>query len=105
MSVNVFADFNITTLDCELRETGEAKFFMTKLSLRINEKRKMMRLNLLPEESYSLNNGEKYYEISLNHEATQHNINLDIGSLFLIYTKLPNGTSKNRMGFYSCKII
>ena len=51
MSVNVFADFDISTLDCKKSE-GNPSLFPCSLSLRVDDKRKTMRLNLLPENSY-----------------------------------------------------
>ena len=51
MSVNVFADFDITTLDCKISERNPS-LFPYRLSLRVDDKRKTMRLNLLPENSY-----------------------------------------------------
>ena len=41
MSVNVFADFSMTTLDCDFLQTKQADqshMFRKKLSVRVNEK-------------------------------------------------------------------
>ena len=95
MSVNVFADFNITTLDCELSRTKHPNFFSSKLSLRIDEKRKTMRLNLLPEVSYSSDLGYLYdasFFFIMNHtiELNIDNLNFELrkknlkGNEFLI---------------------
>ena len=51
MSANVFADFDITTLDCKISKRNPS-LFPYSLSLRVDDKRKTMRLNLLPENSY-----------------------------------------------------
>ena len=102
MSVNVFADFSITNLDCELGKTKEPRFFTSKLSLRIDEKRKMMRLNLLPEDSYTivlelLYRSSFYYIIN-------HTIELSIDSLILSYETYRKD-NVFRKAIYNCKII
>ncbi len=108
MSVNVFADFNITTLDCELEETKHSKSFGSKLSLRIDEKRKMMRLNLLPENSYFLHMGDHYSMVFskelIKNQIVEHSLGVRIDSLFLSYSK-KFGTEKLKSALYSCKII
>lgn len=102
MSVNVFADFDITTLECDLEETKHPEFFSPKLSLRIDEKRKMMRLNLLPEKFYK---GLGKYSMYVISESVQHSIGLFIDNLFLSYKTARVGTEEWRMAFYDCKII
>ena len=108
MSVNVFADFNITTLECELGESNQKRLldsFYPKLSLRIDEKRKTMRLNLMPEVSYSTDLGYAY--ASSFYFSTNHTIELSIDSLVLYYKIRPSNTKDSvfSTAFYSCKII
>ena len=107
MSVNVFADFNITTLECDFQESKHPKFFSPKLSLRIDEKRKKMRLSLLPEHSYhvSFPKISPSYAVSFKHTNVHHTIGLDIDSLYLSYTKDREDFEEVKFAFYSCKII
>ena len=103
MSVNVFADFNITTLDCEFEDSESSKSLMKKLSVRIDEKRKMLRVSLLPESSYSLWLG-KNYKSNFKHEGITHDVMIGIPNLYVFYTQVDDNNDFKR-GIYSCKII
>ena len=72
------------------------------MSLRVDEKRKMMRLNLLPENFYK---GSGVITMNVISESVQHSIGLNIDSLFLSYTTVRVGTEEWRTAFYDCKII
>ena len=105
MSVNVFADFNITTLDCE--KTNTKSRFVDKLSLRVDEKRKMIRLNLLPEAP--LKEVGLYYQMKLNFQDYEYEIWLTKKDLSLNWGRLHKEDKEEGKGFlrenYSCKII
>ena len=101
MSVNVFADFNITTLDCEI-EGRQDDSFPSKLSIRVDEKRRMMRINLLPEKPYG--KIENFYKIQFSYKKLTYDVDLYIQDLYVDYGVAFEDKEFERE-FYSCKII
>ena len=100
-----FADFNITTLDCE--KTNTKSRFVNKLSLRIDEKRKTIRFNLLPEAP--LVRVGVYYQLKMNYNDFDYEIWLNSQDLNLNWGRLHKEDKEEGKGFlrenYSCKII
>ena len=110
MSVNVFADFNITTLDCELGLHDPNGKFGETLSVRLDEKNMEMRVNLFPISPISAKSSstDALYEIEFVFLDTTYLFRLGAIDLKLSsYKKLKNkwGIDEEFSGFYSCKII
>ena len=105
MSVNVFADFSITTLECD-KENKKSRF-VDKLSLRVDEKRKMIRLSLLPEAPFK-EIGYSYV-MQLNYKDFEYEIYLSLLDLSVNWGRLHKQDKEDGLDFlrefYLCKII
>jgi hypothetical protein len=108
MSVNVFADFSITTLDCDFMQTKQADkshMFSKKLSVRVNEKRKEMRVNLLPVSQYIKSNSFADYEIGFVFNEHTYIVGLGRATLLLSFDRKLKSDEEFLGAFYRCKII
>ena len=108
MSVNVFADFSMTTLDCDFMQTKQADkshMFSKKLSVRVNEKRKEMRVNLLPVSPYIQSNSDEDYEIGFVFNKHTYIVALSRVGLLLSFDRKLQSDEEFLGAFYRCKII
>ena len=108
MSVNVFADFNITTLDCDFVRTKQADksyMFDKKLSVRVDEKNKEMRVNLLPVSPYIQSNSDENYEIGFVFNKNTYLVALSRVGLLLSFDRKLKSDEEFLGAFYRCKII
>ena len=108
MSVNVFADFSMTTLDCDFLQTKQADqshMFRKKLSVRVNEKSKEMRVNLLPVSPYIQSNSDEDYEIGFVFNKHTYIVALSRVGLLLSFDRKLKSDEEFLGAFYSCKII
>ena len=105
MSVNVFADFNITTLDCELQLADPYSTFDKSSIVRVDEKRKELRVNLFPVSPYISNYDDSLYEIGFVFDKTSYKIKLTVGDLILYIERKKENEEEFKGAFYKCKII
>ena len=104
MSVNVFADFDISTLDCKITQKYSGSFPQN-LSLRVDDKRKTMRLNLLPENSYRQSPNFNILIFETESDLFEYTLFLNFETLFLDYRwKYLNDNIENE-ATYLCKVI
>ena len=104
MSVNVFADFDISTLDCKITKKNPS-LFPFNLSLRVDDKRKTMRLNLLPENSYRRSPNFNVLIYKTESDLYEYTLFLNFETLFLDYRwKYLNDNIENK-ATYRCKVI
>ena len=120
MSVNVFADFSITTLSCKKIPINEAGQFETSgtmpetLGVRIDERRETIRVNLLPESKLRKTNLS--FRSSFIHSDLVYSVDVlreGLGLLFKYKLDIDNidsglnkpKSNKETKATYSCKII
>jgi hypothetical protein len=104
MSVNVFADFDITTLDCKITKRNSS-LFPFNLSLRVDDKRKTMRLNLLPENSYRQSPNFNVLIYKTESVINEYTILLNLETLTLDYRWKYLGDNIGNEATYFCKVI
>ena len=108
MSVNVFADFNITTLDCDFERTKQSDksyMFDEKLGVRVDEKNRKMRVNLLPVSIYIHSDSDEDYETALIFNKNKYIVALSRAGLLLTLDRKLKSDEEYLRAFYRCKII